>query len=87
MIGATEGPDVELDLRTLFWRQGSIRGSTMASRAEFDQVYTELAQGHLVPVVDSEWEWEKGVDAFRRLGAPDVFGKVVLRTSVSDVGT
>ncbi len=87
VIGATEGPDVELDLRTLFWRQGSIRGSTMASRAEFDQVYAELAQGHLVPVVDSEWEWEKGVDAFRRLGAPDVFGKVVLRTSVSDVGT
>ena len=80
VIGATEGPKVELDLRTLYWRQGSIRGSTMASQAEFDAVYAELVRGHLLPVVDSEWEWDRGVEAFQRLGAPDVFGKVVLRT-------
>jgi NADPH:quinone reductase-like Zn-dependent oxidoreductase len=79
VIGATEGPDVELDLRTLFWRQASIRGSTMANRAEFDAVYAELVRGHLLPIVDSEWEWDQGVEAFHRLGAPDVFGKVVLR--------
>jgi NADPH:quinone reductase-like Zn-dependent oxidoreductase len=83
IIGATEGPDVELDLRTLFWRQASLQGSTMASRAEFDEVYAELAQGHLTPVVDSEWHWPEGVQAFHRLGSPEVFGKVVLRTSVS----
>ena len=80
VIGATEGPKVELDLRTLFWRQASIRGSTMASRAEFDAVYAELLGGRLRPVVDSEWEWNRGVEAFQRLGSPDVFGKVVLRT-------
>ena len=80
VIGATEGPKVELDLRTLFWRQASIRGSTMSSRAEFEAVYTELVRGNLRPVVDSEWVWDRGVEAFRRLGAPDVFGKVVLRT-------
>lgn len=81
VIGASQGPQVELDLRTLFWRQASIRGSTMASRAEFDAVYRELVRGHLVPIVDSEWAWDQGVDAFRRLGAPDVFGKVVLHTA------
>lgn len=80
VVGATEGGQVELDLRTLFWRQGSIRGSTMSSRSEFEEVYAELRQGHLQPVVDSEWEFDRGVDAFRRLGEPDVFGKVVLRT-------
>jgi NADPH:quinone reductase-like Zn-dependent oxidoreductase len=80
VIGATTGPKVELDLRTLFWRQGSIRGSTMASRAEFDAVYAELVRGHLLPIVDSEWEWDQGVEAFRRLGHPAVFGKVVLKT-------
>jgi NADPH:quinone reductase-like Zn-dependent oxidoreductase len=80
VVGATGGPKVELDLRTLFWRQGSLRGSTMSSRAEFDAVYTELVRGHLLPIVDSEWAWERGVDAFRRLEDPTVFGKVVLRT-------
>lgn len=78
VIGATDGPKVELDLRTLFWRQASLRGSTMASRAEFDAVLGELATGHLVPVIDSEWPWDRGVEAFRRVGAPDGFGKVVL---------
>ncbi len=80
VVGATQGPKVEIDLRTLFWRQGSLRGSTMASRAEFDAVYAELVRGHLLPIIDSEWEWDRGVEAFHRLGAPDVFGKVVLRT-------
>ncbi|MGC2289704.1 MAG: alcohol dehydrogenase catalytic domain-containing protein [Thermoplasmata archaeon] len=80
VIGATDGPKVELDLRTLFWRQGSIRGSTMSSRAEFDAVYAELVRGHLLPIIDSEWEWDQGVEALHRLTAPDVFGKVVLRT-------
>lgn len=84
VVGATQGPKVEIDLRTLFWRQGSLRGSTMASRAEFDAVYAELVRGHLLPIVDSEWEWGRGVDAFHRLSAPDVFGKVVLRTDGSN---
>lgn len=83
IVGATEGARVELNLATLFWRQASIRGSTMASRADFDAVYAELAQGHLSAIVDSEWEWDRGVDAFRRLADPDVFGKVVLTTSAS----
>ncbi|MCI4353283.1 MAG: alcohol dehydrogenase catalytic domain-containing protein [Thermoplasmata archaeon] len=81
VIGATEGSKVELDLKTLFWRQGSIRGSTMASRSEFDQVYNELVQGHLRPVVDSEWDWDQGIAAFGRLSDPGLFGKVVLRTA------
>lgn len=86
IIGATQGPVVELDLRTLFWRQGSIRGSTMASPGEFDEVVSELISGRLRPVIDSEWEWDQGVQAFHRLGAPDVFGKVVLRTTEGDGG-
>jgi NADPH:quinone reductase-like Zn-dependent oxidoreductase len=81
VIGATEGAKVELDLRTLFWRQGSIRGSTMSSRSEFDEVYAELVRGRLRPVVDSEWEFDQGVEAFRRLEDPEVFGKVVLRAA------
>lgn len=52
----------------------------MASRAEFDAVYAELAGGRLRPIVDSEWDWNRGVEAFHHLGAPEVFGKVVLRT-------
>ena len=79
VIGATTGPMVELDLRTLFWRQASIRGSTMASASEFAEVLAELDRGTIRPVVDSVHDLADAVAAFRRFESPDLFGKVVLR--------
>lgn len=78
VIGATAGPVVELDVRTLFWRQGSIRGSTMADAAEFVEVLGHLASGRLRAVVDSSRPLDEAVAAFHRLEAADLFGKVVL---------
>ena len=78
VIGATTGPLVEVDLRTLFWRQGSIRGSTMASRTEFDDVLAVLARGNVRPVIDSEWTSARAAEAFARLESPELFGKVVV---------
>ena len=78
VVGATAGPTVELDVRTLFWRQASIRGSTMAGRKEFDTVLGHLARGALHPVIDTAFPFEEGLAAFARLDSPDLFGKVVL---------
>jgi len=78
VIGATAGPIVEVDLRTLFWRQASIRGSTMANAREFDEVLGHLAAGRLRPVIDREVPFERAAEAFARFDAPDLFGKVVV---------
>ncbi len=78
VIGATAGPLAEIDLRTLFWRQSSIRGSTMAGAQEFDAVLRELAAGRLRPVLDSVVPLERAREAFQRFDAPDLFGKLVL---------
>ena len=78
VIGATAGPLVELDVRTLFWRQASIRGSTMSNPREFAEVLRGLAEGRLRPVVDSVVPFDRAADAFRRFEAPDLFGKVVV---------
>ncbi len=78
IIGATAGPVVELDVRTLFWRQASIRGSTMASAREFAEVLERLRGGELRPVVDSVTPFDRAAEAFRRFDAPDLFGKIVL---------
>jgi NADPH:quinone reductase-like Zn-dependent oxidoreductase len=78
VIGATAGPLVEVDVRTLFWRQASIRGSTMADANEFVEVLDHLAAGRLRPVVDSVHPFEEAAHAFGRLEAPDLFGKVVV---------
>jgi NADPH:quinone reductase-like Zn-dependent oxidoreductase len=78
VIGATTGPQVTVDLRTLFWRQGSLRGSTMANRAEFDAVLAEIAAGRLHAVIDSVHPVAEAATAFRRFQSPELFGKVVL---------
>ncbi|MCI4358117.1 MAG: zinc-binding dehydrogenase [Thermoplasmata archaeon] len=78
VVGATAGPKVEIDLRTLFWRQASLRGSTMAGAAEFRAVLAELDRGTLRPVVDSIFPFQQGRDALARLADPRLFGKVVL---------
>jgi len=78
VIGATAGPVAEVDLRTLFWRQASIRGSTMAGAEEFREVLAHLAAGRLRPVVDSERPLEHAVAAFHRFDADDLFGKIVV---------
>ncbi len=79
VIGATAGSRVELDVRTLFWRQASVRGSTMAGRSEFEAVLDHLARGELRPVIDTVYDFDQAREAFARLDAPELFGKVVLR--------
>lgn len=81
LVGATTGPIAEIDLRTLFWRQTSLRGSTMAGRREFEEMLAELAAGHLRPVIDQVFPGEDAPAAFDRFLAPDLFGKVVVSWS------
>jgi NADPH:quinone reductase-like Zn-dependent oxidoreductase len=78
VIGATAGPVAEIDLRTLFWRQASIRGSTMANSKEFDTVRAHWAAGRLRAVIDSVRPLDEGPAAFARFDAPELFGKIVL---------
>jgi NADPH:quinone reductase-like Zn-dependent oxidoreductase len=78
VIGASAGPNVELDVRTLFWRQASVRGSTMSSAREFQEVYEHLAAGRLHAVVDSAVPFPDAVSGFHRFDAPDLFGKIVV---------
>jgi NADPH:quinone reductase-like Zn-dependent oxidoreductase len=79
VIGATAGPLVEVDLRTIFWRQASIRGSSMSGRREFEAMLSGLSDGSLTPVVDSAFPLSEGPAALRRLEDPARFGKVVVR--------
>lgn len=76
--GGTSGPIVTLDVRPLFWRQASLRGSTMATRKEFLEVLKLLAEGSLRPVVDSTFPLEEGRKALEHLSRGSPFGKVTL---------
>jgi NADPH:quinone reductase-like Zn-dependent oxidoreductase len=76
--GATAGPLTELDLRTLWRKQVSVSGSTMASDEEFRAVMALLAQGRLRPVVDKVFPLSETRAAVEYLESAAQFGKVVI---------
>jgi NADPH:quinone reductase-like Zn-dependent oxidoreductase len=76
--GGTSGPEVVTDVRRLFWNQWTIMGSTMGNDAEFGAIVTELAAGHLRPVVDGVLPLSDGRAKFERIATARQFGKIVL---------
>lgn len=76
--GATTGAQGAIEIRHTFWKQISISGSTMASRAEFEAVMEHVAAGELVPVVHEVMPLAEIRAAHERLEEGAVFGKLVL---------
>lgn len=76
--GATTGPKGQVDIRLTFWKQFRIIGSTMSSRAEFEEVMSLVFQKKLRPVIDVTWPLDRAREAHVRLEAGQQFGKIIL---------
>lgn len=76
--GATSGWDARIDLRVLFFKNISLLGSTMGSKAELIEVLTHVSAGRLRPVVHTVLPFDRVAEAHRMLAERRVFGKVVL---------
>ena len=76
--GATTGAEGRVDIRRVFWHQLDLRGSTMASRSEFEAVMALVFGGRLNPAVDAVLPLEEIREAHARLEEGDVFGKLVI---------
>ena len=77
--GRTTGHLVETDIKTIFWNQLSIIGTTMANRREFNEVMQLVFQGKLKPVIDSVFSLEETGLAYQRLAEGKHFGKVIIK--------
>jgi NADPH:quinone reductase-like Zn-dependent oxidoreductase len=77
--GATSGPNPEEELRTIFWKQLSILGSTMGTDAEFAAMLSAVDSGRLEPLVDSVFSFADARKAYERMASGEAFGKIVLR--------
>jgi len=76
--GATAGHEPQLNLRHVFWRQLSILGSTMGSKARLFEIVELAARGRLRPVVDRTLPLADVAAGHRVLESRGAFGKVVL---------
>jgi len=79
VCGATTGPNPPANLHRLWWKQLTVYGSTMGSRADFEAVYDLVAQGRATPVVDAVFPLAEAATAHDRLEAGEQLGKIVLR--------
>lgn len=79
VCGATTGPNPPANLHRLWWKQLTVYGSTMGSRADFEAVYDLVAHGRATPVVDAVFPLHEVAAAHERLEAGEQLGKIVLR--------
>jgi len=79
LCGVTTGSKAESDLRTLYWNQLTILGSTMGSTEDFRQMLRAVNVNQLKPVVDRVFRLAKVRDAMARMEADEQFGKIALR--------
>ena len=78
VCGATTGPNPPAGLHRIWWKQLSILGSTMGTKADFEGAYDLIASGRARPVVDEVLPLEEIRTAHERLEAGEQLGKVVL---------
>jgi NADPH:quinone reductase-like Zn-dependent oxidoreductase len=76
--GATTGPKAAIDLRVLFSRQVSLRGSYMGRKRELLRAAALFFEGRLRPAVDDVFPLSRAAEAQQRLEAGLHFGKIVL---------
>jgi len=81
LCGVTSGPATQTDLRTLYWNQLTILGSTMGSDADLSAMFRAITTTRLRPVIDSVMSLVNAREAMARMEAAEQFGKIVLKIS------
>ena len=76
--GATTGAEVKLDLRYVYSRQLTIKGSYMGSLSELLRAAQLIGQGRLRPVIDRTFPLADAKAAQEHLLSRKFFGKIVL---------
>jgi NADPH:quinone reductase-like Zn-dependent oxidoreductase len=79
VCGATTGPNPPAQLHRIWWKQLTIYGSTMGTRADFEAVYELVTSGLARPVVDEVFPLAEAAAAHERLERGEQLGKIVLR--------
>src|SRR4051812_28101883 len=78
VCGATSGPNPPAALHRVWWKQLTILGSTMGTKADFERAYELIASGRARPVVDEVVPLAEIRAAHERLEAGEQLGKIVL---------
>ncbi|MFA8438167.1 zinc-binding dehydrogenase [Pueribacillus sp. YX66] len=79
VFGASAGDEITLDLRSFFYGQYNLLGSTMGSSEEFLEMLEFINKHKIKPVIDKVFLLTDALDALQRLDDADQFGKIALK--------
>ncbi|MFN2746832.1 zinc-binding alcohol dehydrogenase family protein [Bacillus sp. z60-18] len=77
-FGASSGDSITIPLRSLFFPQISIIGTSMGSLEEFKEMLSFMEHHLLKPVIDQVFPLSEGAAAFKRLADGEQFGNIAL---------
>lgn len=81
LCGVTSDAEAVTNLRTLYWKQLTILGSTMGSNDDFHQMLKAITTAKLKPVIDSVAMLENIKDATVKMEAGKQFGKIAIEVA------
>ncbi len=78
--GATLGKPSTVDIRKIFWKQLTVKGTTMGSPEDFAGMIGFVNKNKIRPCIDSVFDLRDYLSAFDRIREGKQSGKIVLRT-------
>ena len=78
IFGATTGEEAQINLKTLYFGQFNILGTTMGSHEEFREMLQFIETYQIKPVIDQVYQLEDTINAFKRMEDGTQFGKIGL---------
>ncbi|MDN6627034.1 MAG: zinc-binding dehydrogenase [Pisciglobus halotolerans] len=81
LFGSSTGDKVEFNLRNFFYQQYTLKGSTMGSQEELEEMISFSEKHSIKPLIDQVYNFEDYQNAFERLKKAEQTGKIVLKIS------
>lgn len=75
-FGASSGDDLRFPVRSLFFPQLNVLGTSMGSGEEFHDMLTFIEKHQLRPVIDRTYPLEKTYEAYKRMQEGRQFGNI-----------
>jgi NADPH:quinone reductase-like Zn-dependent oxidoreductase len=78
LVGFLDASKSTIDFGELFRSSAHLRQVRVGDRAALQETVRAIATGHIEPVIDRVYSFDDAPQAFRRLDAGDLTGKVVI---------
>lgn len=77
-FGASAGDTINFDLRSFFYGQYNMLGTTLGSHDEYQEMLSFIDKHRIKPVIDASYSLENAREAFEKLADAKQLGKIAL---------